>query len=1012
MKKIPIRILISLLAVFVFMLILLEIYIGYGLYAHNAIYRIDPHTIESETGDSLFYHEKNSEEGHRKTYTMNILGSDLLTENDYIYMVLYQSRLQETLVTLNGDIIKEYDDRLHLQTSSFNTILFVPIEVQDINKTNKIDFEIESSGNEGFYEDIFFVNGQVIKRMRWVLVMEYLVRSFIFYASIILSLGFILFSQTVVNYEDVTQSKVYQRIALSVLSFTFYSFNLVRTFNIDWSMEFTALVRTIFFALSLFLLLSAFYIQTKQRIIVWLERSIMGLLGLYMVLYALQLTSISLTELFKLLFGLMTLAGTILYCRQYKDLRLKDINWIIKSYIIIILLGRLLLLSNQIYFWIPLNIIDEFDAIIPLAIALVMIAASVFSEFLIIQMKARMERERLQSLNTNIYEYVSEGVFSVNQELVVNDTYTRVCQQIFEQDISGQPIASLINDKETSPELIERVLTQLFSGKIPWQAGTLLLPEQLIIDERYFAVSYLRVLNEGRISEIIIKLAEVTHTIELQSQITFERDKLALSITSVMNREELLPLVNEFMEFMSDSQMRELSHEELMNVIHTYKGNFGVFNFIHVIKALHDFETELIKGMPVDELECSPILEELYKDLEIITEVTGSSFFEDTLYLKANVNNLEAVYSEVKKYFYDTEASLIIFIIKKIFNRSLRDIILFYAREARRKAMEMGKEIKTIDVVGDEVFIDYNYYKNALRSLVHIFNNCVDHGIEDEEDRIILGKPRAGEILCRVSDYGNFFEILIKDDGRGIDFQKLVKRLVDKEILTEESCAQLTEEELIEYVFEGEISTVDEASITSGRGVGLASVKTEVEKVGGEIRMNSFMDFGTEIKILLPKENEALISYFSLPLLMDLYIEAFKIYIKSNNIFELPLNVNGNNKILNLHDYNVKIRFEGPESGYFFMSCNDPVMWELAYYLTENPKLEEDEFIEVAWEVIKETCNIVAGNSTSIFDLSQKYIDLLSPDEVSKDLFDISTLAYKWHLNYDDYDVILGLIIE
>lgn len=479
-----------------------------------------------------------------------------------------------------------------------------------------------------------------------------------------------------------------------------------------------------------------------------------------------------------------------------------------------------------------------------------------------------------------------------------------------------------------------------------------------------------------------------------------------------MNREELVPLVNEFIEYMQFDRFKTTKDENILNTIHTFKGNFGVFSFIHVLKALHDFETKLINEEMINEDVVNGVLDELYKDLEIISDITGSSFFEDTLYLKANINNLEGVYSEVKKYFYDTEASLIIYIIKKIFNKSLKDIVLFYAREARKKASEKNKDIKTIEVTGDEVFLDYQYYRHALRSLVHVFNNCIDHGIEDEEERLILGKPRSGEIQCRISDYGNFVEIMVKDDGRGIDVEKLTELLLEEEIITQEQLTVLTEEEILEYVFLGEVSTLEEASLTSGRGVGLASVKREVESVGGEIRITSFEDFGTEVKILIPKENDTLISYFSLPLLMDLYVEAFKIYIKSNNIFELPLNVVGSEKISVLYDYNVKIRFEGPEVGYFFFSCNKEVLWKFASYLADDINLSEEMFYEMKEEAIKETCNIIAGNSTSVFDLSQKYIFIASPELIEKDFFDQPSLIYKWHMKYGTYGAVLGLILD
>jgi hypothetical protein len=108
----------------------------------------------------------------------------------------------------------------------------------------------------------------------------------------------------------------------------------------------------------------------------------------------------------------------------------------------------------------------------------------------------------------------------------------------------------------------------------------------------------------------------------------------------------------------------------------------------------------------------------------------------------------------------------------------------------------------------------------------------------------------------------------------------------------------------------------------------------------------------------------------------------------------------------------VKIKFEGPEIGYFFLSCNREVLFSFACYLTENLLLTDEEFEEVSWEVLKESCNIIAGNSTSIFDLNQKYINLLSPDQVEFEYFDYEDLIYRWHMNYERYGVILGLILD
>ncbi len=137
----------------------------------------------------------------------------------------------------------------------------------------------------------------------------------------------------------------------------------------------------------------------------------------------------------------------------------------------------------------------------------------------------------------------------------------------------------------------------------------------------------------------------------LESQLIFERDKLALSMTSMMNREELLTLVSEFMEYMNSINIKDIDVEEILTIIHTFKGNFGVFNFIHIVSSLHRFESKVINNSRISQDDIEEVLRDLYTDLEIITEVTGSSFFEDKVYLQANINNLESVYNESEKIF-------------------------------------------------------------------------------------------------------------------------------------------------------------------------------------------------------------------------------------------------------------------------------------------------------------------------------------------------------------------------
>jgi len=995
------------------LLLLVQGYVSFGLNQQKVIksdyneVTQDSMSEEMNQGDNLL-----SSSLFIREITFDSLEMEKINNYPYVYLIIDRMNIQKLTVYMNGKILSQV-----MTESMYNTVLtqsniIVPIDPNLLQQLTPIEVEIEAMSSVANEVPIYIITPQTLKKVMRMDELALLLKRFFIFTSFTIALFFIIFNKVII--EGINRPRALSFYAASIGLIVFDLYASVAQFNIGSMMGILKLQYTedIIFLVAISILTYALYIRIADRLVLRLfimqTLFVVGGILIGLALHELALI-ISLLKYASLLIS----AGIGFIYLNYPQLEKHFSHRIYMLWIIIFLIfGQLFSTFNAYNHLAPKHMVDVIIMILPISIASYAILKTIFKEFLTIQVNSELEHKKLVSLNTNIYEYVSEGVFSITQNLLVNELYTKVCHKIFGKDLSGENVADLLYDAETDPAFIRRLLTDYFENKIPWNACKELMPQEITLKNHSYELHYQVINSLESQKEIVVRLTEISERKELEESLAFERDKLALSITSLMNRDELVPLVKEFIEYMQFTQFINQEQVYRLNTIHTFKGNFGVFSFIHVIKALHDLESKMIHDDSIDEVDLKSVLDELYKDLEIISEITGSSFFEDTLYLKANINNLEDVYGEVKKYFYDTEASLIIYIIKKIFNKSLKDIILFYARESRKKAAEDNREIKTIEVTGDDVFLDYQYYRHALRSLVHIFNNCIDHGIEDEEERLILGKPRAGEIQCRISDYGNFVEIMIKDDGRGIDVEKLAELLIREKIISEDQLAELTEEEIIEYVFWGEVSTLEEASLTSGRGVGLASVKREVENVGGEIRITSYADFGTEVKILIPKENDTLISYFSLPLLMDLYVEAFKIYIKSNNIFELPLNVVGSEKIIELYEYNVKIRFEGPETGYFFFSCNKDVLWKFACYLADDINLTEEMFVDMDEEAIKETCNIIAGNSTSVFDLNQKYIFIASPESIKKEYFEQQSLIYKWHMKYGEYGAVLGLILD
>ncbi|MBC7960415.1 MAG: chemotaxis protein CheA, partial [Vallitaleaceae bacterium] len=119
-------------------------------------------------------------------------------------------------------------------------------------------------------------------------------------------------------------------------------------------------------------------------------------------------------------------------------------------------------------------------------------------------------------------------------------------------------------------------------------------------------------------------------------------------------------------------------------------------------------------------------------------------------------------------------------------------------------------------------------------------------------DRVDCGKPENGEIHCHIENNGNHFILNISDDGRGINVETLRKKAIEKGIYTELEANNLSNELMLETIFLDAFSTKKEVDIISGRGVGLPAVRSEVERLGGKIQVDTEIGKFTRFKFVLP----------------------------------------------------------------------------------------------------------------------------------------------------------------
>jgi len=181
--------------------------------------------------------------------------------------------------------------------------------------------------------------------------------------------------------------------------------------------------------------------------------------------------------------------------------------------------------------------------------------------------------------------------------------------------------------------------------------------------------------------------------------------------------------------------------------------------------------------------------------------------------------------------------------IKHVFNR--------FPRMMRDLAKETGKDIDFV-VQGEETELDRSVVEEIIDPLMHLLRNSVDHGIELPEERVKRGKERRGTVALSAFHAENHIMITVEDDGKGLDYERIKAKAVEKGLIGPDQSKTLGEEDAIELLFMPGFSTAEKVTDISGRGVGLDVVKTNLEKLNGAISVENRPDGGTKFTVKLP----------------------------------------------------------------------------------------------------------------------------------------------------------------
>ena len=472
----------------------------------------------------------------------------------------------------------------------------------------------------------------------------------------------------------------------------------------------------------------------------------------------------------------------------------------------------------------------------------------------------------------NLMDNAGQGFLSFGPDLSVSSEYSLECVQIFRMQLGGRNFLELMSKHivAESGENMAKVFDNIFSSSksLREKVYLSLLPTEFVIYDKNVSIEY-KVIKQGAQKKMMLILTDITEKKKLEAAMTEERNNVKMVVKALTKQSDVLAAIEEFSQFIGseakaiiESGEPKAALAEIFRIVHTHKGDFGQLGLHNTGARLHVMEDALsvltARPEPPTRQELTAVVSEwdaqaiLQADVDTLTNMLGKSFFEKDERYHVSLEALEALEGKVLGLPDNPDRQDILSALYKLRLRPLKDIMAEYQDYLQALAGRLGKSVEPLRITGDDVFVDKDNIQKFVKSLVHVFRNMIDHGIESPEERLESGKREFGMIECHVEKNGDAVCLAVSDDGKGIDTSKVLSVAMAKGLITQEQSQKMTPEQIYDLLFMDSLSTKDQVSALSGRGVGLAAVKAEIERLGGGIKVDSQLGHGSKFKFILP----------------------------------------------------------------------------------------------------------------------------------------------------------------
>jgi signal transduction histidine kinase len=488
---------------------------------------------------------------------------------------------------------------------------------------------------------------------------------------------------------------------------------------------------------------------------------------------------------------------------------------------------------------------------------------------------------------STVMQTVQVGIATINPKAMVDFQSSRRFQEFFGSGVAGKNLGVVMGLSADQQAKLNEWVLDVFKlyGALGWDMLYNMCPmrdQDARVGERSYRLTFSpfnkrdTATGEEKLHRLLVQANDVSlevRALELAAKERAVADMVLARIKNISSFRDFLQQAHQLLpraeglvkRFIGGEHKPELL-DETYRIMHTLKGTSGNFAMDSFVKTAH--QSEEFFGRLLKVFERDHASEELKKSVHEYEEVFNSfnllqaelgaavKFMADhagvEIELKAEgstVNVSTKSLDEAMALISTGDINGALSLISRAKEIPLKPMFQEMAMQVERIARDRGKQVAFLPE-GEDITIDKDIQLNISAALLHIIRNAVDHGIETPDDRMLVGKDGMGVVEMIVKRDNGSIVITVKDDGKGLDLPRIRKKAGLPDVMSDE--------DVIKQIFKPGFSTLDNATTTSGRGVGMDVVRNVTEeKLGGKVRVKTVLGEGTEITLTFPSMAQA-----------------------------------------------------------------------------------------------------------------------------------------------------------